>query len=286
MPTLFEDTPPAGTLAGRLPRAAGDIAYWDRPGQGAPIVLVHGNSASKAVFSGLFAAPALAGRRLVAFDLPGCGESADAADREAGYTIPGFARTLAEVAAALGLSRPVVLGWSLGGHVAIEAAGQGADLGGLILTGTPPCGPGGEEVFQSFHQNEVMDVTFTEAPTAEQLTTYVGQVYGAGQPIPEAFFAAARRCDGRLRSRFAEHWLSAQDGCHQRTVVAAWPRPIAVVQGEGEPFFDPGLLDRLAWARLWRGAGQIVPDAGHAPFFERPDAYAELVAAFLDESGL
>ena len=247
MTTSMNGAPPAGVANGRLRLAAGEVAYWDRPGDGAPIVLLHGNSASKAVFGDLFAAPALAGRRLVALDFPGCGGSSDALDPEAAYTIPAMARTAREAVAQLGLASSVLLGWSLGGHVAIEAAGQGGPFAALVITGTPPCGPGGEEVLQSFHQNEVMDVTFTEAPSDEQLNAYVGQVYGARRPIPEAFFTDARRCDGRLRRRFAEHWLSGQEGFHQRSVVANWPHPIALIQGQDEPFFDAALVDRLAW---------------------------------------
>ncbi|WP_374570635.1 alpha/beta fold hydrolase [Phenylobacterium sp.] len=279
------ETPPAGVTARRLETSAGPVAVWDRPGAGPTLLMIHGNSASKGVFAGMFEAPALSGRHLVAMDLPGCGEAANAADPQSAYTIPGMARTAAETIAALGLANPVVLGWSLGGHVAIEAAGQGVGMAGMILTGTPPCGPGPDEVAESFHESEEMEVTFMEDPSADQLSAYVRHVYGPRRPIPEAFFAAARRSDGRLRSRFAEHWLAAQEGFHQRTVVAEWANPIAVIQGELEPFFDPSRLDDLSWKNLWRGAGQMVAGGGHAPFFDQPQAYSELVAQFLDDLG-
>lgn len=281
----YAETPPAGAKSTTIATASGPIALWDRPGGGRPLLLIHGNTSSKAAFAELFTAPGLIGRRLVAMDLPGCGESPDAKDPPATYTIPAFARAVGGVVSALGLAQPVALGWSMGGHVAIEAVGQGVDLGAMVLTGTPPCGPGGEEMAESFKPTEFMEVTFSENPSPAMLDVYVGQLYGTHRPIPEAFYAAARRCDGRMRRLFAEQWLSGLEGCHQRSVVAAWTKPIAVIQGLDEPFLDPALLDRLAWGNLWRGGSQNIPDAGHAPFFEQPEAYLGLLAAFLAEIG-
>lgn len=283
--SAYAETPPAGAKAATLSTAAGPVAIWDRAGSGRPLLLIHGNTSSKAAFAELFAAPELAGRRLVAMDLPGCGESPDAKDPPASYTIPAFARAVGGVVAALGLAQPATLGWSMGGHVAIEAVGQGVDLGALILTGTPPCGPGPEEMAESFKPTEFMEVTFAESPSPAMLDAYVGQLYGTHRPIPADFYAAARRCDGRMRRLFAEHWLSAVEGCHQRSVVAAWSKPIAVIQGLDEPFLDPALLDRLAWGNLWRGQSQNIADAGHAPFFEQPAAYLALLSAFLTDIG-
>lgn len=281
--STFSEPPPAGVEVRRVETPSATLAAWERPGEGPALLMIHGNSASKAVFADLFAAPALAGRRMVALDLPGCGESSDARDPHDVYTIPGLARAVGQAITALGLERPVVLGWSLGGHVAIEAAGQGVAMTAMILTGTPPCGPGIEEAAESFHQTEEMGVTYMEDPPAELLDAYVRQVYGANRPIPDSFFSTARRSDGRLRSRFAEHWMAAEEGFHQRTVVSEWQNPIAVIQGDEEPFFDPALIDTLRWRNLWRGAGQVVAGGGHAPFFDQPQAYAMLVAQFLGD---
>ncbi len=129
-------------------------------------------------------------------------------------------------------------------------------------------------------------MAFSETPSAERLDAYVHQLYGETRPIGAAFFTAARRCDGRLRRLFAEHWLSGASGHHQRTVILQPEPPVAVLQGDQEPFFDPALIDGLTWGNLWRGAGQTIAGAGHAPFFEQPGRYADLVAAFLKEMNL
>ncbi len=76
--------------------------------------------------------------RLIALDLPGHGVS-DNADPEAAYNIPAYADVAGDVLAALGVERPFVLGWSLGGYVGLElTARDPARFAGLCITGTSP----------------------------------------------------------------------------------------------------------------------------------------------------
>jgi pimeloyl-ACP methyl ester carboxylesterase len=257
------------------------IALWEREGAGPPIACIHGNTSSKDAFAALLVEPALAGRHLVALDLPGAGESADMADPHR-YTIPIVASTMTAALAAAGLDRPILLGWSLGGHIAIEMAGQGAPLAALVLTGTPPAGPGADEIANAFHPSEELGVGLSESPPREALMGYIAQVYGLEPPLPEHLVTAGFRFDGRFRARFAEHWLAGESGHSQKAVIAGWPAPIAVIQGDREPFFDAASVNSLSWNRLWRGESQMIADAGHAPFLTHPAAYAALLAAFAD----
>lgn len=275
--------PPSGAELQFVDVAAGRVAVWHRSGGGPPILFLHGNTSSKEAFRPLFESAALAGIELVAMDLPGAGESGDTSDPQAFYTIPAMAGSVIETVAALGIAPPVFMGWSLGGHIAIEAIAQGMPVRGLVLTGTPPCGPGIAELAESFHQNEVFAVGTSETSEPEALDRYIAWVFGKDIALPQVALDQARRFDGRLRRVFAEHWISGKSGHPQRAFVAGWQGPIAVIQGDEEPFFDHTIIDRLAWGNLWRGAGQIVPKTGHAPFFEQPDAYAALLAEFAAE---
>jgi pimeloyl-ACP methyl ester carboxylesterase len=273
---------PIGLVRQSVDTDAGLIALWRREGKEPGLFLIHGNTSSKAAFRDLLLEPALASRTIVALDLPGCGESDRASDDH--YTIPALARVLAPVIQATFAQGPVIVGWSLGGHIALEALGQNPDIcRALVLTGTPPAGPGAEELTTTFHMNDLTIVATAESPSDEQLDVYVRALYGDSKPIPAELFAAARRCHGRLRSVCTEHMLRGEEGHPQRRVIAQWPHPIATLQGDRDVFFDPALLDRLSWKNLWRGATQYVHGTGHAPFFERPEGYAALLGAFLRE---
>ncbi|MGY2080268.1 alpha/beta fold hydrolase [Modestobacter sp. SYSU DS0657] len=100
---------------------------------GAPgVVLVHGG----AVHSGWWdhIAPQLTGHRVVALDLTGHGDS----DHRPEYDPLVWAREVVAVAASAGLDRPLVVGHSMGGWVAVTAAVEHpAQVGGVVVIDSP-----------------------------------------------------------------------------------------------------------------------------------------------------
>src|SRR5215218_11469332 len=88
---------------------------------GAPgVVLVHGGAAHSGWWDHV--APLLTGHRVVALDLTGHGDS----DRRASYPMHHWADEVVAVADAAGLARPVVVGHSMGGWVAVTTGAQHA----------------------------------------------------------------------------------------------------------------------------------------------------------------
>src|ERR1019366_9619123 len=75
--------------------------------------------------------------RCLALDLPGHGRSAPASNHSI-YSLPGYAATLAAFARALAAEDAVIVGWSLGGHTAIETAPSLPEAAGFLISGTPP----------------------------------------------------------------------------------------------------------------------------------------------------
>ena len=110
----------------------------------------------------------------------------------------------------------------------------------------------------------LLNVVAGEHPPAELVTQYVHALYGNTRPVPEEFFAAAQPFDGRVRRIFSEHFLMSDEVKPQRRVVAEWQKPIAVIEGDEEPFFVAKSLDALTWKNLWRGKVQYIAGSGHA----------------------
>ncbi|SEP04307.1 Pimeloyl-ACP methyl ester carboxylesterase [Trujillonella endophytica] len=115
---LVEGTPVRYAVTGRQDD--------DRAGD---LVLVHGHGAHHVWWHAVV--PLLADRwRVVTFDLSGHGDSG----HRAGYSGQQWAREIVAVAEAAGARRPVVVGHSLGGRVALLAGGGHPDrIAGLVL---------------------------------------------------------------------------------------------------------------------------------------------------------
>lgn len=104
-----------------------------RSGTGVPIVMLHGWMGSGADFEALVAAQHLDGRTVLAIDLPGHGDSPDS-DRE--Y---GFEDVAAWVEAALPAEVVDLVGYSMGGRVALYVAGMNRTrVKRLVLIGANP----------------------------------------------------------------------------------------------------------------------------------------------------
>jgi lipase len=131
-------------------RVAGDgieLAYGYWPGRGAPVVALHGLTATYITFMGV--AERLSGRRpLFAPDLRGRGDS----DKPDGpYGIAQHARDVAQAMRALGLGPSVIVGHSMGAFIAAALAASEPELvAGLILVDGGFALPMSESARQAF----------------------------------------------------------------------------------------------------------------------------------------
>jgi pimeloyl-ACP methyl ester carboxylesterase len=260
----------------------GRIAAHESSGRGPAAVLLHGNSSSSRAFEKQLDGPLGERFRLVALDLPGHGASEDSADPTL-YAIKSQARTLKAAVDALGLTDARLVGWSLGGHFALELAPELPRARGFLIFGTPPLAfPPAME--RAFLPNPVMGVGFTETITPEQAQAYVAAFFAPGySDIPSFFLEDALRTDGRARA--AVHASIAPGGYADEAVVVSGLRaPLAVVHGVHDQLVDGAYFASLSMPTLWRGAVQTIPGAGHAPQWETPEAFDTLVAAFLDDT--
>ncbi|MBA2281998.1 MAG: alpha/beta hydrolase [Acidimicrobiia bacterium] len=100
------------------------------------VVLLHGGGLQAHTWDAV-AVALRTEHRCVAVDLRGHGDSEWSPTCD--YTIDAHAHDLAGVLAALGVSRPIVVGHSLGGFAALRlAARRSADLAGLVIVDTSP----------------------------------------------------------------------------------------------------------------------------------------------------
>ncbi|MFL5102133.1 MAG: alpha/beta fold hydrolase [Xanthobacteraceae bacterium] len=142
-----------------------EIAYLDE-GEGEPIVLVHGFASTKNVnwvYPTWVSELKKSGRRVVALDNRGHGESGKLYDPEA-YHVPTMAGDVTALMDHLGIERADVMGYSLGSRMMAWLAQsqpqrlRSAILGGIGIGLIEGGGPG-ENVAEALEANSLDDVT-------------------------------------------------------------------------------------------------------------------------------
>ncbi len=275
------DAAPAGIKEYRVERFLdGTIAAIITPGTGRPVVLLHGNSSSKRVWSHQIAALRAAGRPVLAPDLPGHGDSRDAGDPEATYSMPGYAMTIAALLDALQWSEVDIVGWSLGGHIGLELLATDPRVRSLAIAGTPPGRPSAEGLATAFQASDRMDLASKGKFTPGDALAYASAMMGGEQHLIPELFAHALRTDGNARRCVFASVLRGI-GTDQRATVESIDKPLCVIHGEREPFVRLDYLRSLRYRALWNEHICVIANAGHAPHWECPETFNRLLLEFL-----
>ncbi len=270
------------------------LAYRQQGRGPATIIFIHGNSSCKDAFTrqfdhfkrppfSLFGKP---NYRIIAFDLPGHGQSSNAVTPETTYTFPGYAQILNQAINRLGIKNYILAGWSLGGNIALEMAGgdlqsPNSAFKGLMIFGAPPVGPGPENVEKAFLPATLESAVGSSQATEEQLAAFVKAAYGTLDPIPDIYYQCAKRTDAIAREVMVSHWFSGIGGHRQIETVAKWQKPICVVHGIQDVFVALDYLKQAPWKNLWQNKIFELPQCGHAPFLEDPDAFNAILENFI-----
>lgn len=254
------------------------IAYRESAGTGQPVLFIHGNSMSGRSFERQLENLLGEQYRLVALDLPGHGESGPAPDPKSAYTLPGYAAVVSGFAKILEINDAVLVGWSLGGHVLLEASGQLPESAGLMIFGTPPAGK--PVAADAFMPNPLLPLMFKSALSDEEAAAATAGFFRPDSRIPPFSIEDMRRTDGKAREALG---LSVAEGNYtdEVTVVATLTTPLAVVHGEMESVASLSYLKGLDIPTLWRNEIQIIPDAGHTPHWEQPELFNSLLREFI-----
>lgn len=277
----------SGTLPGagapaRFPRgreaAAGGGTFYLEAGEGPVVLALHGLGATNA--SMLTTLWDLAqDHRVIAPDLPGFGDSAKPLRS---YDAPFYGRWVLELMDELGIDRAHVVGNSLGGRVAIEAALQDPDRVDRLGLLTPSPAFIRRREFVRLARLARPELALVPLPMSHRrVVSSIKALFARPHRLPDQWYEAA-----------ADEFLRVFSSPRGRIAFFSAARQIYLE----EPYGDKGFWDRLralsrpalfVWgARDWlvppgfaRHAERAVPDAtsvvlpdcGHVPQFELPE---------------
>ena len=255
------------------------LAFTQSAGQDRPVIFVHGNSSSARTWDGTLQSPFGQRFRCLALDLPGHGNS-DKAVNNADYSLPGYAKTLTSFAEATNATDAVIVGWSLGGHIALEAVPELPAAAGYVIFGTPPIASA-DQMAQAFLPNPAMATSFAPAVSPDEARAYAAAFTAPRSVVDlDGFVADILRTDGAARAGLGAS-LAEGRYADEVAVVAALPKPLAILHGEGEQLVSLDYLRTLSIPALWRHQVQLISGAGHAPHQETPAAFTALLHDFI-----
>jgi pimeloyl-ACP methyl ester carboxylesterase len=255
----------------------GTLAVEISGDRGPDVVFIHGNSSCRDVFAKQVASPLLADYRLIRFDLPGHGQSSDAPDKFRTYSRPGLADAVTELLGAMKVSRAVVVGWSLGGHVAIEMLSRSKIMTGACLIGAPPTGA---VMAEGFCGRPMNGLAGKGDMTPDEVDRFVEGVIGE---TAEPFLRqAVARTDRDFRSMLFAG-AARGTGVNQRDVVTSTSVPLAMINGADDQIVNLDYIDDVPFSSLWQGRCFRIGKAGHAPFWQAPDRFNAILSLFLTD---
>ena len=266
------------TLTRIIATSHGCLAVEQAGNRGMPVLLIHGNSFSRYVFRHQLQGRLTEHYNLIAFDLPGHGESGNAPDPVRSYTRSGFAEATVELLDTLRVSEAVVFGWSLGGRIGIDMLTRFPGMRGLMITGTHPVGV--KNMAQCFRRSSHSRAAGPQDLSEADIHGFVEAVFGASaEPVLRDSVA---RADGRFRRRLFEAARTGEAG-DQRLAVKRSTVPLAVVNGAEDRMINLDYVDSVAYGNLWEGRYHRMAALGHAPFWEAPDDFDRILERFLHD---
>ena len=257
----------------------------DESGEGIPIVLLHGLTATRRYVVMGSRALERSGHRVIAYDARGHGRSSPAPARDA-YTYDDLGRDLIAVLDDRGIDRAVLAGASMGAHTLLWLALHAPERVGALVVITPAYDP-------AVNADEARLARWDALADGLEQGGVEGFIAAQGRPaVPEAWQETVLKV---TRQRLSQHEHPRAVADALRAVPRSRPfgavdelgaisAPVVIVASADEP--DPGHPQAVgeAYAAAIPGARLILDEPGRSPIAWQGSQLSKLIAEVASEA--
>lgn len=249
--------------------------FYEDTGQGVPVVLLHGFPLSSRIWSPIRQAIARHAR-LITPDLRGHGLSEKPDGR---YSMASLAHDMATLVDRLGLEKLVLGGHSMGGYITFQLAQHFPErLRGLILVDTRAEADTDEGRARRLKAIAQIRTEGAAAFLEAFLPGLIGPSSKASNPqLLDELKAMAALVPDHVLVGCLQGMLERPDS---RPLLPALHLPVLVLVGEEDQLTPPSEAQAMAEA-LPLADLVVIPQAGHTPSLEAPQAVAQAILHFI-----
>ena len=252
----------------------GEQLWYEESGCGISLLFLHGWCMSSAVWQGQFGGLDNGSFRLIAPDLRGHGHSRCVSGQ---FEFERFAADLSDLVKFLDLARVILIGWSMGAQIAIQAYQDLADrLVGLVLVSATPSFTAKEGYPFGLTSNEASGMRLKVQRNIDRaLNGFHARMFADGELES---FQLADQVTGLLTSVIPPETdvaLAALDAlveADMRSLLAEIRIPTLVMNGDRDQICLPQASDYLV-EHIELVRHTVFPGCGHAPFMTRSEQF-------------
>jgi pimeloyl-ACP methyl ester carboxylesterase len=239
-------------------------------GSGPALVLIHGFCETSSIWDDFV--PRLSSQfRVICPDLPGFGMSKMLATP---FSISDVGSEMLKWLQANAISKPVVIGHSLGGYVTLAMANKGevpfAGIGLFHSTALPDTDE------KKANRNKVIEFV-NKNGVKPYIDTFVPSLFYDKE---SAHIPPVNALLGKTEAPALTAYLAAmRDRADQSVLLARFPRPVLMIAGTNDDLIPLESIQKQSKS-LQKGTLAVLPDTGHMGMLESPEKSAHEVAKF------
>ncbi|SRR5258706_10541156 len=260
-----------------------NVATYNAGQQGSDLALLflHSNSSSMHAFERQISA--FGHLTLLSFDLPGHGESENAGTVE-DYSLRFYADVLKYFLSTVQAKRVLLVGWSLGGHVILEALNELTTTTSAVLVGTPPL-RSIEDMGSAFLPSPALALIQKGPISAAEAEIWAMSCTCAGPQYPHWLKSDFERTDPAARIGLINS-LGSGTFKNEWDQISVAKIPVTLVFGAEDQFVNKSFLVGPLLQNLWGKRIETLSTAGHMAHWDSDQAFNYIIADRIQNFGI